>query len=252
MQRILALPGVVVASLALVACAPGSLDDRPTAASGAPEPSASLSPSASASASPEPTTEDRRFDDVDLAAALVPMSQPTGDGWGAWQTAPRDALVSAVDASAFSAVPGCRDAVAATEALAPVEVVVGGFPYQGVLGTSILVARMGSADEATAVVGAFAEAAVACDDVDGVAAQPGGLVAVRTAYEPSPAIADAGATEVGVAYDGSFHMTTLVMRPNDELVLLVPIDSPSYQGVDLETVASLDAQDAAFDALAAG
>lgn len=244
-RRTMGLPLVVAASLALVACAPGTLDADP-AASDAPD-------SASPSATPEPSPAGERFDDVDLAAALVPVPHDPGDPepWGAWGAAPLEEIVPALDPAAFEAAPECAAAVAAADAVVPEEVVAGGYPYEGVLVTWIVVGRMGSPEDASAYVDALAAAATACEDVQGVAQMPGGVTAVRGPLEVSEAVVDAGMQELAVGYDGSFHYDQYVLVAHDELVVATPYRADVVGG-DAESVGIVQTQVDALGAAVGG
>lgn len=248
-RRTMALPVVVAASLALVACAPGTLD-AVSAASDAPDTS---TPSASPSATPEPSPAGERFDDVDLAAALVPVPFEPGEPelWGAWGTEPRAEIVPALDPAAFEAAPECASAVAAATAIVPEEVVRGGYPYEGELGTWIVVGRMASAEDASASVDALVAAATACEDVQGVAQIPDGLTAMRGPFEASQAVVDAGMHELAVGYDGSFHPVQYVLVAHDELVVATPYRSGVVRG-DAESVGIVQTQVDALDAAVGG
>lgn len=248
-RRTLGLPVVVAASLALAACAPGTLDADP-AASDAPDPA---SPSASPSATPEPSPAGERFDDVDLAAALVPVPHEPGQPelWGAWAAEAVEEIVPGLDPAAFEAAPECAAAVAAATAIVPEEVVVGGYPYEGVLVTWIVVGRMASAGDASAYVDALVAAATACEGVQGVAQVPNGLTAVRGPLEVSQAIVDAGMRELAVGYDGSFHYDQHLLVAHDELVVATPY-RPNVVGGDAESVGIVQTQVDALDAAVGG
>ncbi|MFC7431512.1 MULTISPECIES: hypothetical protein [unclassified Agrococcus] len=252
-RRGIALCGVLAASLVLVACAPGTLDADP-AATDAPDPA---TPSATASASPEPSPEPspagERFDGVDLAAALVPVPHAPGEPerWGPWSAQSRDEIVPALDPAAFEAAPQCAAAVAAADAIVPEEVVRGGYPYEGELGTWIVVGRMASADDASAYVDALVAAAAACEGVQGVAQVPDGLTAVLGPFEASAAVAAAGMHELAVGYDGSFHPVQYVLVAHDELVVATPWRS-GVVGGDAESVGIVQTQRDALDAAVGG
>lgn len=249
-RRSLALSVVVAASLALVACAPGTLDSD-TATSSAPVSSAE--PSESPTPTPEPSPAGERFDDVDLAAALLPVPHEPGDPerWGPWAAETRDAIVPALDPAAFAAAPACEAAVVAATAIAPEEVVGGGYPYEGVLVHWILVGRMASAADATAYVDAMVAAAAACESVEGVAQAPQGVTALRGPLEVSDAIVAAGMEEVAVGYEGSFHYAQYVLVAHDELVVATPWRSDVVGG-DVESARIVQAQLDALDAAVGG
>ena len=244
-RRILVLPALVGASLALVACAPGSLDTAPPAASGTPD------PSPSPSATPEPSPEGERFDDVDLAAALVPLPFAPAEpqSWGEWTTATRDAILPGLDSEAFSGVPPCVVAVDALAAFEPEEIVVAGYPYEGVLVDSVVVARMASQAEADGYVAAVDAAAVACEGVVGTAIEHHGVRALRGPLEPSAAIDAAGYGFVAVGVEGSNHYGGQVVAAHAELVVMRGSDM-MVQGWDEAVVADIQTELAALDAAA--
>lgn len=251
MRRILAVPGLALASIALAACAPGSLDADPPAASGTSRPSPSPSPSPSAT--PEPTPEGQRFDDVDLAAALVPLPAEFGEPerWGEWTTQPREQILPGLDAAAFAAAPECASAVETLVALEPGQVVHAGYPYDGTLVTSVLVARFADPASAAAYVSAAEAAGVACQDVQGSAVEQYGVVALRGIFEPSQALDDAGFGFVAEASDGSNHYYGRVLAAHDELVL-VGVSDMMMMGWDERQVADLETQISALDAAVGG
>ncbi len=248
MRRILAAPGAIAAILALAACGPGSLDPEPPAAPGAPQPSAS--PSASPSVSPEPTPEGERFDDVDLAAALVerPIEPASPESWGPWATERRDAIVPGLDPAAFASAPECAAAVQAVLDVAPEEVVRGGHPYEGVLVSTIIVGRMASSSDATAYVDALVAATTACGDAQGTAVGGDGVIAMRGPFEPSAAVADAGMQQALIGFEGSNHYGTYTLVAHDELVVVTPYSADVGTDVTAEAVAIVQTQIAALDA----
>ncbi|GAA2170655.1 hypothetical protein GCM10009846_01820 [Agrococcus versicolor] len=251
MRRTLVLPVAIVATLVLGACAPGTLDAEPSASAGAPSASPSTAPDPSPSASPEADGE--RFDDVDLAASLVPLPFEPGepDRWGDWTTSPRDDLMPGLDPAAFVDAPECAAAAEAIVALAPEEVVVGGYPYDDTLVSWVVVARMPSPDGAAAFVDAVDAAAIACTDVTGTAVEQYGVVGLVGPLEPSPAIEAAGHGFVAVAQDGSNHYTGYVVAAHDELVLMTVSDMMAI-GWDERAVAEVQTEIEALDAAAGG
>lgn len=243
-RRILVLPALLTASLALAACAPGALDAGPPAASGTPD------PSPSASATPEPSSpEGGRFDDVDIAAALVPLPFEPGDpqSWGEWTTATRDAILPGLDSEAFAGVPPCVAAVDALASSDPEEIVVAGYPYEDVLVGSIVVARMASGADAGAYVAAVDAAAVACEGVVGTAIERYGVTALRSPLEPSAVIDAAGYGFVALGHDGSNHYYGQAVAAHDELVVMSSSDM-MVLGWDETIVADIQTEIAALDA----
>lgn len=155
-----------------------------------------------------------------------------------------------MDASAFATDAGCAAAVSDVDAIIPVEVVAGGFAYEGTPTASVIVARMASPSAATGWIDAVADASLACDGVPGQAVEPGGLTAIRTLIDGAPAVRDAGMTGAGFGYDGELHVTTYVIASHHELVMTV-LDEPAIAGWDTPIVSYIQSQFAVFDAAVA-
>lgn len=255
MDRLPTALSALITVACITACAPGALGGEAADQQSSTAPTtSSATPSVSAPAPPAPTAtplESQRFDGIDLASALIPLTQTEAAAalGGVWQTVPRDEIVVGLSSATFADSPTCASAVAVATELVPLEVIGGGYSYGEPLTPSVIAARMSSPAAASGWVTAVTDASVACDGVTGQPAEAGSLAHIRTLIEGAPAVQGAGMSGAGFGYDGQQHITTYVIASHEELVLVM-LDEPAVEGWDTPIVAHMQNQFAAFEAAA--